>query len=223
MKGQDGLEYSLRLMRRADIPQVVEIEREAFPTLWPPTPIRREMENRLVRYLVVVRERPAEDLAPLPPGQRPPRTFLGRLAQTVRGILFPDEMEPPPTPAFIAGFVGIWFMVDEAHITAIAVRGSHRGQGLGELLLIGAVELAMNRRCRVVTLETRVTNRTAQALYEKYGFRRAGIRKGYYKDNNEDGVIMTTDPIATTPYQELFQRLVAEFRGRRGEPLRTLT
>jgi ribosomal-protein-alanine N-acetyltransferase len=68
-----------------------------------------------------------------------------------------------------------------------------------------------------MTLEARVSNFIAQRLYEKYGFKSMGIRKGYYSDNREDAVIMTTSPIDTAEYQSLFQQLQEAYRSRRGE------
>ncbi len=222
MKGRDGLVYYLRPMRREDMAQVGEIEREAFSTMGPPTPFRRELDNRLVRYLVVVQEtgserRPVLRMAAV----RQPRTFFRWLKRLARTILFPDEITEGMSAEFLVGYVGVWFMADEAHITAIAVRSTERGQGIGELLLMGTIELAMRRRARVVTLESRVSNAAALALYEKYEFRRVGLRRGYYSDNNEDALIMTTDPITSPPYQERFHQMMARFRERRGEPLWT--
>ena len=107
-------------------------------------------------------------------------------------------------------------MTDEAHVTGIAVRGSHRGRGLGELLLMSSIEMAMRRQSRVVTLEVRVSNRVAQSLYTKYGFDQTGLRKRYYTDNQEDAYIMTTAPIGSPEYSEKFRTLEQSYRERRG-------
>ena len=80
----------------------------------------------------------------------------------------------------------------------------------------------MARGARVVTLEVRVSNLPAQRLYEKYGFRHVGVRKKYYTDNNEDAATMTTDPINTTAYQELFGGMIEQFRRKRGQSSRAL-
>ncbi|WP_044477358.1 ribosomal protein S18-alanine N-acetyltransferase [Paenibacillus antibioticophila] len=87
-------------------------------------------------------------------------------------------------------YAGMWTIVDEAHITNIAVRTAHRGQGLGEALLLQLIQLAMEYRIERMTLEVRESNLVAQALYRKLGFEPAGIRKAYYSDNQEDAVIM---------------------------------
>ena len=85
------------------------------------------------------------------------------------------------------------------------------------MLLIGSVYAAQNNGSIVLTLEARVSNFIAQRLYEKYGFKQVGIRKGYYSDNREDAVIMTTGPIHGNEYQELFGQLQENFRTRWGD------
>lgn len=95
-------------------------------------------------------------------------------------------------PELVVGVLGLWLMVDEAHIVTLAVRRAHRRRGVGESLLVRALKEAKENGCRVVTLECRLSNAPALALYEKYGFLRVGLRKRYYTDNNEDAVLMTT-------------------------------
>jgi len=90
----------------------------------------------------------------------------------------------------IAGFVGIWFVVDEAHITNIAVHPNFRGKKIGDKLLVHAIEKAKEKRTRRIVLEVRVSNWRAQNLYLKYNFRYAGLRKKYYHDNWEDAFLM---------------------------------
>ncbi|OWA34390.1 ribosomal-protein-alanine N-acetyltransferase [Saccharibacillus sp. O16] len=92
-----------------------------------------------------------------------------------------------------AGYAGMWTVVDEAHITNIAVRTAYRGRKLGERLLSELLDQAQALGLERATLEVRVSNRVARNLYTKMGFREVGIRKGYYSDNNEDAVIMWID------------------------------
>jgi ribosomal-protein-alanine N-acetyltransferase len=103
---------------------------------------------------------------------------------------------------FVVGYVGIWLMVDEAHIVAIAVRSAYRRRGLGELLLAKAIEVALANHQEVVTLEVRRSNQSAQSLYEKYRFLHVGVRKRYYSDNGEDAAVMSTPPIQDPSYRE---------------------
>ncbi|HZU75268.1 MAG TPA: GNAT family N-acetyltransferase, partial [Dehalococcoidia bacterium] len=105
----------------------------------------------------------------------------------------------------------------------VAVRTASRRQGIGELLLLTAIALAQQRGERVLTLECRVSNTGAQALYAKYGFRSVGVRKRYYTDNNEDALIMTTPEIQTPAYQAQFERLRTAHRERWGAAESALT
>jgi ribosomal-protein-alanine N-acetyltransferase len=107
----------------------------------------------------------------------------------------------------IAGYAGFWVMVDEAHISTLATHPAWRRQGVAELLLIAMTEHAAEIGARVMTLEVRVSNTGAQALYRKFGFEVVGRRLQYYSDNREDALIMTTPPVASAEYQRIFQEL----------------
>ena len=113
-------------------------------------------------------------------------------------------------------------MPDEVHIVSVGVRSDYRGLGVGELLLIGAIEQAQQRRMPAVTLEVRVSNHIAQNLYKKYGFEPMGVRKGYYSDNREDALIMTAFSIRNQTYREEFRILKDSHRQRWGDADRTV-
>ena len=102
----------------------------------------------------------------------------------------------------IVAYGGIWLMVDEAHITTFAVHPRFRRRRIGERLLLALLDLAVDRRAREATLEVRLSNVPARRLYEKYGFRPVGIRPRYYSDNNEDALIMTTEPLELPAMRE---------------------
>lgn len=93
----------------------------------------------------------------------------------------------------IVGYAGMWTVIDEAHITNIAVLPDYRGRGWGAWLMREIIARAIALGMTKMTLEVRVTNEVAQALYRKYGFVPAGVRKGYYADNHEDALIMWSD------------------------------
>ena len=95
----------------------------------------------------------------------------------------------------IVGYGGLWLMVDEAHITTFAVHPDARRRRVGERLLQRLFEIATDMGAEWLTLEVRASNLAAQRLYEKYGFRRTGVRRRYYSDNNEDALIMSTERI----------------------------
>lgn len=238
----------LRRLRKKDIAEVVEIEREAFSPTWISSPFKRDLNNKHASYLVAVIEpdpnEPAPDqpgagqpanspaqpenraAPPTPPAEPAPaepdadapplpRSWLARLAGRFRITGAPPE-PPPPENHAIAGYVSVWYQGDEAHIVEIAVRHTLRGHGIGELLLIGSLRAARARGSRVMTLEARVSNFIAQRLYEKYNFQSVGIRKGYYSDNREDAVIMTTTPINAAEYARLFRTLQQTWQSRWG-------
>jgi ribosomal-protein-alanine N-acetyltransferase len=161
------LPYAIDLMQTSDLREVMAIERTAFPSPWPASAYHHELtENDLSTY-VVLRHRKRE--------------LVAAWQRLVR------RREAP-----LLGYGGFWMIVDEAHVSTLAVHPGWRGQGLGELLLAALIDAAVLRGARVATLEVRVSNHVAQALYLKHGFSQVGRRKGYYTDNREDALIMTT-------------------------------
>ena len=93
----------------------------------------------------------------------------------------------------VIGYAGMWIIVDEAHITNIAILSKYRGQGIGKLLMHEITKTARFLGAVKMTLEVRVNNIAAQNLYRQFGFEDAGIRPRYYSDNNEDALIMWAD------------------------------
>jgi len=89
--------------------------------------------------------------------------------------------------------------------------------GLGEVLLIAALEAAVEAQQDEVTLEYRISNGAARALYDKYGFAQVGVRARYYTDNDEDAVLMTTPPLRSSEFRMLIAQRVAEQQERWGD------
>jgi ribosomal-protein-alanine N-acetyltransferase len=205
VRGQSVMPYFIRPMDWPDLHQVAAMEREAFPTLWPATSYRRELKNKIAEYAVCVRDNEYVEV-PAKDSRRSILRLFGRRK--------PQEREQQQ---LLTGFVGLWYMSGEAHIVSIAVREDYRRNGLGELLLIGAIEMAQRRSQQVVTLEARVSNTAAIALYEKYQLRQIGIRRGYYSDNHEDAVIMTSDKLTADDFMEHFTAMKEIFEERYGE------
>ncbi|NLY46259.1 MAG: ribosomal protein S18-alanine N-acetyltransferase [Tissierella sp.] len=132
-----------------DIDEIVEIEKECFPTPWPRDAFLTEIrENKLARYVVV-------------------------------------EVDGK-----VAGYGGVWLIVNEGHITNIAVKEEYRGLGVGNRIVEGLIYYCTSKNIQSMTLEVRESNIIAQNLYKKYGFVEYGIRPKYYSDNNEDALIM---------------------------------
>ncbi|MHA7967496.1 ribosomal protein S18-alanine N-acetyltransferase [Paenibacillus sp. CAU 1782] len=93
----------------------------------------------------------------------------------------------------LIGYGGMWIIMDEAHVTNIALRKEYRGKGHGALLLSELQRTAMQQGAERMTLEVRTSNEQAQRLYRKLGFKPSGIRPNYYSDNGEDAIIMWAD------------------------------
>lgn len=94
----------------------------------------------------------------------------------------------------VVGYMGLWQILDEGHITNVAVRPEHRGKHIASTILAVMLEIGAQLGIVRYTLEVRSSNEPAKALYRNFGFKEAGLRKGYYEDNGEDAVIMWRDP-----------------------------
>ena len=197
--------FNVRLMRKEDLPQVTEIDREAFLTLWPPANYQRELNNQLAHYIVACDEE--ERVEPPELKATPQKGLVSRLRQLFNHDRFFGNEPPPSERQYIFGFAGFWIMTGEAHITNIAVREQDRRQGIGELLLISLIDLAIDLGARLITLEVRTSNIAAQSLYSKYGFTQVGLRRGYYTDNREDGVLMSIEDVTSALIQADLQQL----------------
>lgn len=114
----------------------------------------------------------------------------------------------------VIGYCGFWLILNEAHITTIAVRPEYRKNSVGELLLQSMIELGYKKDAKWFTLEVRASNIAAQNLYYKYGFKSLGLRRKYYQDNNEDALIMWTENIWEEKYKNIFSQLKNDFENR---------
>ena len=95
----------------------------------------------------------------------------------------------------VVGYCGMWVIIDEAHITNVAVHPEFRGRGIGEKLVRDMIERAKSRGALRMTLEVRVSNFAAQNLYKRLGFVARGLRRGYYSDTGEDATVMWLDDL----------------------------
>jgi [ribosomal protein S18]-alanine N-acetyltransferase len=123
-----------------------------------------------------------------------------RLARYVVARTFDGEHE------LVIGFAGVWLMVDEAHITTFGVHPDWRRQGVGRALMLRLLDLSMELRAARMTLEVRVSNEAAQALYRRFGFTVTGTRARYYTDDGEDAFVMTTPDLLRPSMQALIAR-----------------
>jgi [ribosomal protein S18]-alanine N-acetyltransferase len=111
----------------------------------------------------------------------------------------------------VLGFGGIWVIMDELHITTLAVDKGSRGKKLGEKLLYVMIEEGIRRGATRATLEVREGNKVAQSLYHKYKFEDVAIRKAYYSDNGENAIIMWAEEISSPAYQQMLYGYQREF------------
>lgn len=200
--------YIIRPMKYEDIPQVAQIDREAFPGEWvfrSQSAYKQDLGNPFIRYIVACKNRDLSESG----GQAMPKLpWFKRLFSYGRHLNTSEDM---------VGFSGFWMMMKEAHIIAIGVRNGYRQLGIGESLLIATIELARILNANVVTLEVRASNKIAQELYEKYGFQAVGRRLRYYSSDGEDAIIMSTGNITFMSFQASFQQLKEAYAQRHPE------
>lgn len=165
--------YSIRPMTPADIPTVATIDRLSFPTPWPTSSYVYELtRNSQSFYSVLLCPSQADAL---PPGHG--------LRVWFQGLLRGNNI------ARVIGYVGLRLETGGTHVSTLAVHPEWRGRGLGELLLLSAIEKTLELGLWNVTLEVRPSNHVARQLYVKYTFRFAGVHQGYYRDG-EDAWLM---------------------------------
>lgn len=105
----------------------------------------------------------------------------------------------------LIGYAGFWGILEEAHITTIAVKPEFMRKKIGEALLNKIIQDCYEKKIKYITLEVRVSNTPAIGLYEKYDFKSLGTRKGYYQNNNEDALIMWTENIFWDKFKLKYQ------------------
>ncbi len=111
--------------------------------------------------------------------------------------MFRDELRNPRSHFYVIyldgdliGYGGFWLVLDEAHITSVTIRESHRGYGYGRQLVSFLLGKAREARTRLATLEVRASNDKAKRLYASFGFRPVGVRRNYYPKSGEDAIAM---------------------------------
>ena len=123
-------------------------------------------------------------------------------------------LRAPQVANRMVGQAGFWLVADQIHINTIVVLPQWRGLGLGHRLLITLLEQGQTLGAREATLEVRVSNRTALALYDQYQFKQVGYRKRYYSDNGEDALLLTTPAFTSPHFQTMLRRRKATLQQR---------
>jgi len=185
----DRVPFVVEPMAVSDLGDVMTIERLSFSSPWSERAYRFEIEKNENSVMLVVR--PAFPLS---------------LWDRIRGRA---GIRSP-----VLGYGGLWLLVDDAHISTIAVHPQWRSKGLGELVLLSLLEQGAGRGMQRATLEVRVSNEAARGLYHKLGFEIVGRQKRYYSDNNEDAFVMATPPFETPGFTANLRRCRTELHAR---------
>jgi ribosomal-protein-alanine N-acetyltransferase len=210
MNGAAAVPLRVAPMTVEDIPRVLVIDQLSFPLPWSSATYRYELtQNPNSHFFVAL----AEATAGPPGGAHSP----GGLAWLNPANWF----KPPPAPLDpgrpVVGYSGFWYILDEAHISTIAVHPEWRGLRVGEHLFVAMLEAALDLDARSATLEVRVTNERAQNLYHKYAFEIVGRRKRYYRDNGEDALLMTAE-FKSGYRDDMRRRFAAKPKGAHTQP-----
>jgi ribosomal-protein-alanine N-acetyltransferase len=125
----------------------------------------------------------------------PEKSYLYELIENPTTLAVVAEIASQVVEPVVIGMAVVWIIMDEAHIATIAIHPEYRGHGYGKKLLADTIRKSMQRGATRATLEVRENNHLAQQMYRKFGFLIVGRRLQYYKDNNEDAVLMAVDKL----------------------------
>jgi len=137
----------------------------------------------------------------------PPNAFVNELRDNKLAYYFVGRID-----GRVVAYGGIWVILEDSHVTTIAVHPDLRGQRLGEEMLVHLLDVAIERGASWITLEVRETNDVAQRLYRKYGFTVVSTRRGYYSDNNESALVMWAGNLRGALYASRLTALKAALR-----------
>lgn len=166
------LEVRIKPLQEEQLPAVVALDKLCLGGLWTMAGYQRELASPNSQILVLTTPAPGKKNA--------------QLAQE---------------SIFLLGIGCFWMILDEAHLTVLAVHPDYQGQGLGQLLLYHLLREAVDHGLERSTLEVRESNQVALAIYHKFGFREAGRRKAYYPNNLEDALILWRSGLQTPEFQ----------------------
>lgn len=191
---------------------VVELDQLCFGGLWTRSGYERELESPNSQLLIL-----EAAIAQGESGLQTPSSGLGE------GVIVTPEIElegtnikpassqnaqtadfetAPTLPTALIGLGCYWSILEEAHITILAVHPDYQHQGLGQLLLYALLRDAKRRQLEWATLEVKPSNQTALSLYQKFGFTLAGRRQRYYKDTGEDALILWCGGLQKQDFEE---------------------
>ncbi len=190
----------LQPLTEQQLPAVVELDQKCLGGMWKIDGYRREIDSPNSDLLIWKRET-------TPKNQEQTEKFQ------IPTIELDESEEPLPE---VVGLGCSWAILEEAHITILAVHPDYQGQGLGQALLFALLVSAWERKLERATLEVRVSNQVAIKLYEKFGFQEAGCRKRYYQDTGEDALILWRNRLHYPQFEqtlsEWYQQMCSRLR-----------
>ena len=205
MPNQPSIPVTIRPMGEKDLEQVSAVEKDAFPDLFPSTAFAKELKHGSSVFLVAELDESKREASRFLPNRWAPYKTkdCGNPNNNVYRNKYTGWVSGQ---RFIIGILGLWNMANEGHIVTLAVRRYYRRLGVGETILYHCLKVCLEKSLLNVTLEVRSSNKEAQFLYRKYGFNPVGVRKGYYTDNGEDAMIMTTANTDSCEYLQILRK-----------------
>ncbi|MFB2935769.1 ribosomal protein S18-alanine N-acetyltransferase [Aerosakkonemataceae cyanobacterium BLCC-F154] len=184
------------------LPKVVELDQKCFPGgLWTQDGYQRELDSPNSDVLLILEAEQGSQ---------------GAEEQRSRGAESKDSPSPQslvPSPPLLA--IGCqWAILDEAHITIVAVRPDYQHQGLGQAMLLALLSRARQRGLERATLEVKASNQPAISLYQKFGFQVAGRRRRYYQDTGEDALILWLSGLQYPEFTQALSQWEQQVRSR---------
>jgi ribosomal-protein-alanine N-acetyltransferase len=172
----------IKSLRAEQLPAVVELDRLCFGGHWTLEGYRRELESSSSHFLTLSLQPELQDQTASPSS---------------------------PSSPLLVGMGCFWSILDEAHITLLAIHPNYQRQGLGRLLLSALLRLAREQGIARATLEVRPSNQAALSLYQKFGFQEAGRRRRYYQDNGEDALILWRSGLQSPQFERSLTQVIS--------------
>ncbi|MEY3866141.1 MAG: hypothetical protein RLZZ338_32, partial [Cyanobacteriota bacterium] len=186
----------IQQLTQKDLSRVLVLDQLCFGGLWTPQGYQRELDS------------PNSDLLGLWLDQEPRVTPTRSLEICVESSGAVSES------SCLVGIGCLWSILNEAHITILGIDPDYQRQGLGQVMLYGLLKSAQARLLEWATLEVRVSNQSAIALYRKFGFKDVGRRKGYYQDTGEDALILWRNGLNHPDFDQSLRQWEQEIRDR---------
>jgi ribosomal-protein-alanine N-acetyltransferase len=182
----------LHPLKAEQLSAVVELDQLCFGGLWTRSGYERELDSSSSQLLVL--EAAIDDQ----------ESGFSRQSSEVltQNLARADFQTAPTSQNSLLGLGCFWSILEEAHITILAVHPDYQRQGLGQLLLYALLRDAIQLKLEWATLEVKPSNQAARSLYQKFGFTEAGRRRRYYKDTGEDALILWRKGLQTLEFEE---------------------